>query len=739
MTSSVDGKAFSELSSTLSKAKGLGYNPKEVGHKSRQNNKRMAVRGGSTPSPEVPLVLDESGGLQLVISDAHWMSANDCLEGLSVFESTGLSMEEAFRRKLLFGSNSLPSRELKPLWRLIAEQFQDRLVQILLAVAVLSAFLATLENDGHAFAEPLIIATILLINAAVGVYQGRSAEDSIEALKKLQPNTACVLRGGNWWSELPVADIVPGDIIYLRVGDKVPADARLIALKTTTFSTDESALTGESVTASKSLEPVDPLSPISGKSNMVFSGTMVANGGAFAVVTGTGKATEIGKIDVGLTTAEASKTPLTERLDEFGDQLSKIIGAICVVVWLASIPKFSSPLFGSWVKGAIYHAKIAVALGVAAIPEGLPAVITLCLSLGTHRMAKKNVIVRNLPSVETLGCTSVICTDKTGTLTTNQMTVKSLVTFESFTDDNHNVASTAVKSLLLFDDNLTVSGVETVVGEVATDDVDGDKAELQLAESESSIDSSTVTTDVMVESAESEEEIEDIPSVAESGINIVDRSVDGVSYEPIGDIEGWSQDAMQSPALQDLAAICSLCNEAQLEYKEGVFGRIGEPTEAALKVLVEKMGATGLVKQADPHSMIRQSNAIWHSKYEKLAVLEFNRDRKSMSVLCKSADMYIAKGGRSVKMEVPQDISNAESEGDGDGGDVDFLSVGSQGDKDNILFVKGAAEVLVERCNRVKLADGQIVPITSAVREKLRAKFNEMACQPLRTLAMAYR
>jgi len=176
----------------------------------------------------------------------------------------------------------------------------------------------------------------------------------------------------------------------------------------------------------------------------------------------------------------------TTQLDKFGDQLTIVISGICVAVWLTNIKKFSSPVFASWYHGAMYYAKISVALGVAAIPEGLPAVITLCLSLGTRRMAKRNVIVRNLPSVETLGCTSVICTDKTGTLTTNQMTVKSLVTF-------------------------------------ALDKGGSDSVALQ------------------------------------------ERSVGGVSYEPIGIVENFSESQMQQKGLQDLATVCSLCNDATLE------------------------------------------------------------------------------------------------------------------------------------------------------------------------------
>jgi Ca2+-transporting ATPase len=346
---------------------------------------------------------------------------------------------------------------------------------------------------------------------------------------------------------MSASELVPGDVIYVRVGDKIPADARLLGLKTTTFKVDEGSLTGESVTVSKSTDAVAADVPIQGKTNMVFSGTMVTNGAAYAVVTATGMKTEIGKIQEGVQEAkeDQEKTPLAQKLDDFGNQLTGVIGGICMAVWLVSYPKFSSPIFGGFWKGALYYAKVAVALGVAAIPEGLPAVITLCLSLGTRRMAKRNVIVRKLPSVETLGCTTVICSDKTGTLTTNQMTSVSLVTVES--------SSSGKPSLKEF-------------------------------------------------------------------------TVEGVSYDPKGEVVGLPSDAMRQPGFQDLARVCSICNDAQVVYDNGKFKHLGEPTEAALKVLVEKFGVSGLRKSEDLVDVCRQCNNFWAADYKKLATLEFSRD-----------------------------------------------------------------------------------------------------------------
>jgi Ca2+ transporting ATPase len=400
------------------------------------------------------------------MEDGYMKTWQQCCDYFNVNVERGLSPDQVKKNLDKYGPNELPAEEGKTLWQLVLEQFDDLLVKILLLAAVISFVLAFFEEDDDsitAFVEPFVILLILIANACVGVWQERNAEDAIEALKEYEPEMGKVVRSDkDGVQKIRAKEIVPGDIVEISVGDKIPADVRIIEILSTTLRIDQSILTGESVSVIKHNEPVpDPRAVNQDKKNLIFSGTNVAAGKARGVVIGTGLNTAIGRIRTEMVETEEMKTPLQQKLDEFGEQLSKVITLICIAVWAINIGHFNDPAHGgSWMKGAIYYFKIAVALAVAAIPEGLPAVITTCLALGTRRMAKKNAIVRSLPSVETLGCTSVICSDKTGTLTTNMMSVCKMFVFknEKSIDEFEISGSTYEPNGDVFHDGKKISG-----------------------------------------------------------------------------------------------------------------------------------------------------------------------------------------------------------------------------------------------------------------------------------------
>lgn len=503
------------------------------------------------------------------------------------------------------------------------EQFKDQLVIILLGSAAISFVLALFEEEEGwtAFVDPAVILTILVLNAVVGVTQESSAEKAIAALQEYSANTANVVREGKI-KEVKADELVPGDIIRIAVGNRIPADCRVLDIHSNSFRVDQSILTGESESVGKDTIAInDERAVKQDMINTLFSGTTVVTGYAHAIVVLTGSNTAIGDIHESISAQISAPTPLKEKLNDFGDTLAKVISAICILVWLINIQHFSDPSHGSWTKGAIYYLKIAVSLGVAAIPEGLAVVITTCLALGTRKMAQNNAVVRSLPSVETLGSCSVICSDKTGTLTTNQMSVNKLV----YVNDN--------------------------------------------------------------------------------GSGLDEMDIEGTSFAPEGAIyQGekiLANPAATSKTIAQMAEVAALCNDSELSYDPNTrtYNNVGEPTEGALRVMVEKIGTT------DPNYNATRANLMPEQrrnhitkKYEENKVLrtyEFSRDRKSMSVLAGSESR-------------PK------------------------------LLVKGAPESVIDRCTHCLTGgNGKRVPLSEKLSSLLATEVKDYGNRGLRVIALA--
>jgi Ca2+ transporting ATPase len=367
------------------------------------------------------------------MEDAYARSVTEVLDFFRVEPRKGLSEDQVVQHGRIYGKNVLPEEKRTPFWKLVLKQFDDLLVKILIAAALVSFLLALFNGETGltAFLEPSVILMILAANAAVGVITETNAEKALEELRAYQADIATVLRNG-CFSILPATELVPGDIVEVCVGCKIPADMRMIEMLSNQLRVDQAILTGESCSVEKELESTRAtIAVYQDKTNILFSGTVVVAGRARAVVVGVGANTAMGSIRDSMLQTEDEVTPLKKKLDEFGTFLAKVIAGICVLVWIVNIGHFRDPAHGGFLRGAIHYFKIAVALAVAAIPEGLPAVVTTCLALGTKRMARLNAIVRSLPSVETLGCTTVICSDKTGTLTTNMMSVSKVCVVHS--------------------------------------------------------------------------------------------------------------------------------------------------------------------------------------------------------------------------------------------------------------------------------------------------------------------
>src|SRR5688572_13740092 len=337
----------------------------------------------------------------------HTLPAPEVISRLAT-ALTGLTGAEAATRLEVHGPNELQAHSRESAWRTFAAQFQNVLILILLAGTAVSAFL------GHTL-EAVVITVIVLFAVLLGFIQEHRAGRALEALRKMAAPVGRVIRDGEE-RLVPARDLVPGDLIVLRAGDRVPADARVI--QSVNLATDEASLTGESAAVQKAIAPLqDAELALGDRINLMYAGTMVVHGRGQAVIVATGMSTEFGRIAQMVVGVEATRTPLQENLDRLGGMLGKaalaVVALVVVIGLMRGLPAIEMFLFG-------------IALAVAVVPEALPAVVTISLAIGVRRMVKRHALVRRLPVVETLGSTSVICSDKTGTLTRNEMTVRRL-------------------------------------------------------------------------------------------------------------------------------------------------------------------------------------------------------------------------------------------------------------------------------------------------------------------------
>lgn len=352
-------------------------------------------------------------------------SSEEVLKALGS-SSEGLTSQEAEKRLASNGKNKLKEPEKDSMLKRFMSQLADPMIIILLAAATISAVTAIIGNDS--FADVFIILFVVVVNGILGVLQESKAEKAIEALKEISAATSKVYRDGHV-AIVHSEDLVVGDVIVLEAGDAVPADARII--ESVSMQSEESALTGESVPVNKTSDALPEAEnvPLGDRTNMVFSGSTIVYGRGTAVVTATGMDTEIGKIADAISSAQEGETPLQIKMAQLSKILTKAVLGICIFIFLFSIAR--SLITGEGLTGTLVLNMfiLAVSLAVAAIPEGLVAVVTIVLSMGVTKMAKRNAVIRRLTAVETLGCTQVICSDKTGTLTQNKMTVTDQATF----------------------------------------------------------------------------------------------------------------------------------------------------------------------------------------------------------------------------------------------------------------------------------------------------------------------
>lgn len=477
-------------------------------------------------------------------------SKNEILKELDVDEKNGLSSNEALRRLEKYGKNKLVTKKKKTLFKQFLSQLKDVMIYILIIAAIISAFLGEIS-------DALIILLVIIINAVIGVVQESKAEKALDALKELSTPKALVKRDGSL-KEILSEDIVPGDIVIIDAGRYIPGDLRLI--DTANLKIEESAFTGESVPSEKDASFLpDKEIPIGDQNNMAFMSTLATYGRGVGVVVGTGMNTEIGKIAKMIEQEENDETPLQKKLSELGKILGFLAVGICILIFIISF--FQG-------RDLLEMFLTSISLAVAAIPEGLPAIVAIVLALGVQRMVKKNAIIRKLPAVETLGSVSIICSDKTGTLTQNKMTVTTVYTNDSYIKEsefnlNKNESKLLVDCMVLCNDATYSEKNQT-----------GDPTEIALLES-------SFNLNILKEKLEKDfKRIDEIPFDSDrklmTTVNLVDNNKARV----------FTKGALDS--------ILSICNKISIngklldftkEYKAKVLENSNIMSDKALRVL----------------------------------------------------------------------------------------------------------------------------------------------------------
>ena len=477
-------------------------------------------------------------------------SKNEILKELDVDEKNGLSSNEALRRLEKYGKNKLVTKKKKTLFKQFLSQLKDVMIYILIIAAIISAFLGEIS-------DALIILLVIVINAVIGVVQESKAEKALDALKELSIPKALVKRDGSL-KEILSEDIVPGDIVIIDAGRYIPGDLRLI--DTANLKMEESAFTGESVPSEKDASFLpDKEIPIGDQNNMAFMSTLATYGRGVGVVVGTGMNTEIGKIAKMIEQEENDETPLQKKLSELGKILGFLAIGICILIFIISF--FQG-------RDLLEMFLTSISLAVAAIPEGLPAIVAIVLALGVQRMVKKNAIIRKLPAVETLGSVSIICSDKTGTLTQNKMTVTTVYTNDSYIKEsefnlNENESKLLVDCMVLCNDATYSEKNQT-----------GDPTEIALLES-------SFKLNILKEKLEKDfKRIDEIPFDSDrklmTTVNLVDNNKARV----------FTKGALDS--------ILSICNKISIngklldftkEYKSKVLENSNIMSDKALRVL----------------------------------------------------------------------------------------------------------------------------------------------------------